>query len=300
MVSKRFFCRLATLLLLAGCFFSCSQHDNNEVIEIIEDIEEPAVNMDKDLLGEWKLVNVSIPEGGETYDYYDNNVVFEFKDDGILKISGVSEIDDPHHGLSDGEYIYSNQQIQFDGWTYPAWYIGWAPVGLTVDTNHRYAIHKPVELDDIHRLQIYGEPMDIGAYYFLIRKDSYEWPLAIHDERIVGKWKNVRVAIEGFLGDFTDYNIIYQFKSDGILVVSGIPEGISGHGRLLHNGVYRYSIVEEEKTIFDFSSKWLILKILNFHLHLNLIIVDFPSESEMTLIEYFATESKYLLFNKIE
>ena len=94
------------------------------------------------------------------------------------------------------------------------------------------------------------------------------------------------------MGDFTDYNIIYHFKTDGILVVSGIPEEISSYGKLLNNGEYRYIISKVE------DEKWLRLKIASFYV--NLLFADFPSESEMTIIEYILTESIGLTFIKIE
>ena len=76
---------------------------------------------------------------------------------------------------------------------------------------------------------------------------------------IIGKWKLVNVTIP-FIGeenDYSQYNIVYEFNANGILLVSGKIDHIDayrGHG----TGEHFYSIIDENEaseTIPEFRLK---------------------------------------------
>ena len=52
MATKSYFCRLATLLVLAVCLFSCSQDEN------MGSIKSSEVSIDTNLLGKWKNISL--------------------------------------------------------------------------------------------------------------------------------------------------------------------------------------------------------------------------------------------------
>jgi hypothetical protein len=109
------------LLLLASVFIACNKESNKTEEQIEEPIEgtEPEVERHyiKDslqLLGKWRLDSIKI-EGGITenagwtrYEFSQNNIVFEFKQTGIMTVSGFDfEIDYfKPLVLYAGDYIY--------------------------------------------------------------------------------------------------------------------------------------------------------------------------------------------------
>ena len=71
----------------------------------------------------------------------------------------------------------------------------------------------------------------------------------LNDENLYGVWKLVKVTItgdrpDGFLTiDYSEYNIVYEFKRNDILTVSGVPEN-NQHYLVHEAGDYPYSIGE--------------------------------------------------------
>lgn len=65
----------------------------------------------------------------------------------------------------------------------------------------------------------------------------------IENNKIVGEWKLEEAQIYGFEGgrsiDYSRENIIYNFRSDGILVITG------GENAGYPNGEYEYALVKE-------------------------------------------------------
>jgi len=62
------------------------------------------------------------------------------------------------------------------------------------------------------------------------------------DDKIIGKWKLVKTRTSGFtqpsrIEDYSCGNIIYHFKQDGSLVVSGVQEGVLSR---FENGEYSF------------------------------------------------------------
>ena len=62
-------------------------------------------------------------------------------------------------------------------------------------------------------------------------------------ESLYGVWKLVRVAVlftaaGSQSSDYSQYNILYEFKPNGILTVSGVPENVESY----RDGDYPYSV----------------------------------------------------------
>ena len=161
---------LTIALLLTGVCFSCSHNEDNTIIEepvieepVIEEpiIEEPEAVIDENLLGEWRLVKVTIPftpNGQVSYDYSNDNVVFEFNDKGILKISGVTE--NVERIIEGGEFVYSVGISQYGS---EGGMIGWAPIGYIYSKNSWYHISS-------NTLEINGSSLDGPIYYLQIKQ----------------------------------------------------------------------------------------------------------------------------------
>ena len=96
---------IVTLLILAGCF-SCTKNTNNS-----DDEDTPCENSPHEcILGEWKLLNVTnlfTPTGPRTYDFTKNNIIYDFKTNGVLEISGDLKDIDMYQGLDPGKLSYS-------------------------------------------------------------------------------------------------------------------------------------------------------------------------------------------------
>jgi hypothetical protein len=88
------------LLILTGIFSSCDNKiDDDEIVD----------NPETAILGKWKLVKTSWPMGGTSTDYTKCSVVFEFRPDSILKISGETVHSIPRFGSGTevNEHFYS-------------------------------------------------------------------------------------------------------------------------------------------------------------------------------------------------
>jgi len=60
-----------------------------------------------DIIGEWKLVKVIIPFTGETYDYSQFNISYNFNKNAVLSVSGKTDHIQWYGGHETGEYSYS-------------------------------------------------------------------------------------------------------------------------------------------------------------------------------------------------
>ena len=82
----------AIALLFAVCFSSCSKKGGDEQFTIV---------------GEWKIVTVEIPFIGESNDYSLYSIVYEFRTNGILTVSGETDHIELYRGHEPGEYPYA-------------------------------------------------------------------------------------------------------------------------------------------------------------------------------------------------
>jgi len=92
----------AIALMLAGSFSSCTKKENN-VDTQLGDVDTVSI------IGKWKLVKTSYPMSGKSSDYSKCNIVFEFKSDHLLTISGEPVHLRPHFSIDpdECEYFYS-------------------------------------------------------------------------------------------------------------------------------------------------------------------------------------------------
>jgi len=67
---------------------------------------------------------------------------------------------------------------------------------------------------------------------------------------IIGKWKliEVRNTFAQIKIDYSQYNIVYEFKTDGILTVSGKTNDIQIQAGQLSAGVYNYFLNRRRET----------------------------------------------------
>ena len=68
-------------------------------------IEEDAEN----IIGKWKLVRIMNPAllGPRWFNYFQQNIVYEFKENGVFMVSGKVEHIDMGYGYEPGEYFYT-------------------------------------------------------------------------------------------------------------------------------------------------------------------------------------------------
>jgi len=87
---------LAILFSLAGSFSSCKE-------------KETDITKVNEITGKWELLKITIsftPEGAISRDYSQNNIVYEFKADGILTVSrDINHSDTYVH--EQGDHFYS-------------------------------------------------------------------------------------------------------------------------------------------------------------------------------------------------
>jgi len=109
------------LLILSGCFLSCTkkvENFNEDCSLLIKYINEIVHDESSSILGKWKLENsVGILMGwhygdsGTPYlcsDYSQSNIVYEFKTDNVLTISEDTDL------FLKGEHFYSI--VEFNEW----------------------------------------------------------------------------------------------------------------------------------------------------------------------------------------
>jgi len=126
----------AFLLLLAGCFCSCQKKENS--------IEYSSM-----VVGKWKLEFISDRE--QTIDYSKYNIVYEFKTNNVLTVTGKVNNTD-HRILENGKHFYNvviPESIDLLGDT------RWRPE-LKIDTV-LYRLTNGWMADNIPGLQIYDK-----------------------------------------------------------------------------------------------------------------------------------------------
>ena len=101
-MNTRIFKITAFLLAFAGSFSSCSKDGGKDWLSIAFSVVH---DESTSIVGKWKLEKViQVFAERKTYDYSRHNIVYEFYEDNILKVSGNTK-----HGrcLSNGTYPYS-------------------------------------------------------------------------------------------------------------------------------------------------------------------------------------------------
>jgi len=110
------------LIVLTACVVGCNNINTEE--EINTNTEKEII-VPANSLGKWKLVNVTFAMVGESNDYSEYNIVYEFKTNNVLTISGKIEGIELYRGHCIGEHTYAIMCIDYeDGYEYR----------LTIDT----------------------------------------------------------------------------------------------------------------------------------------------------------------------
>ena len=151
---KKSICKsIAFIFISIGCLLSCASNEDLTIKKETDKIRDT-------LLGEWKLIEMRFPMTNLSVDYAEYNTVFDFKDNGILLVSGVpAEIIDRYPHESNGEYVYSTKIFPIGS---VSGLIGWAPVGFQIfNMNNWFEISS-------NQLEINGSHLD-GAIYYLIK-----------------------------------------------------------------------------------------------------------------------------------
>jgi len=107
----------AILLIMLGCFSSCEKYTPTEYTPTGNDTIIGDTTIENDtigIVGKWKLVKIKLGWMMGEIDYSQNNIIFKFKTNGILIISGGENelINNGEHeiiirSLEIGEYTYS-------------------------------------------------------------------------------------------------------------------------------------------------------------------------------------------------
>jgi hypothetical protein len=98
----------AFMLILAGSFYSCDKKNNpDDTSWIIDGKTKNSLADTANIIGKWKLVKVTTPFVGSVSNYSNNNIVYEFKTNNVLTISGKTSGIDLYRGHDVGEYFYS-------------------------------------------------------------------------------------------------------------------------------------------------------------------------------------------------
>ncbi len=145
MKTKFFKFTVIMLLLAAGCFSSCSEKVN----------EKPNIDKSVSIIGKWKLVKVQVVfYNRDLYDYSHYNIIYEFKSNNVLTVSGETDDIDTYRGHNIGEHVYS---ITDDDKVIP----GSSPVLKIDEIYSLFSISSK-------SLEISYAPLD-GPIYFLIK-----------------------------------------------------------------------------------------------------------------------------------
>jgi len=112
-------------------------------------------NQIKYIIGEWKLKKVTIPFIDKSYDYSQYSIVYEFKRNGVLTVSGETDVIDTYIGHTIGKYSYTFIEDK-EGYGM----VG-LPYGLKIDDDtYWYKISS-------EELTITRTPLDGYAYYLV-------------------------------------------------------------------------------------------------------------------------------------
>ena len=144
---------ICLLIISMGCLFSCSSSENF--------LNKNEMDKRRDtFLGEWKLIEMRFPMINLSVDYSKYNTIFDFRDNGILRVSGVpADIIDKYPHESNGEYVYS---LNISPVGSVSGMIGWVPIGLQIfNMNNWFDISS-------NKMEINGSHLD-GAIYYLIK-----------------------------------------------------------------------------------------------------------------------------------
>lgn len=84
----------------------------------------------------------------------------------------------------------------------------------------------------------------MGSFFSCEKKGNSANEESAH---IIGIWKLIKVTIPftGESNDYSAYNIVHEFKANGILTVSEVPEQIELY-RGFESGDHHYSIIEDD------------------------------------------------------
>ena len=154
---KKFTYLVATLLIFAISLPSCEdkEHECVSVSSNTEDFEKFVENFVPDesanIIGKWKLVKgyrFFMKEGPSCSDFSRCNIVYEFKPNGVLTISGQSRHLPFIHNNKKGDHSYS---------------IGSFPDDRSVKINGSYLWHSVSS----EWLMLSLLPLDGGAYFFM-------------------------------------------------------------------------------------------------------------------------------------
>lgn len=101
----------AILIMILPMLGACQKQEvNNDELKCPVTAKE---GPDDNIIGKWKFVKTrtaALAAPSKTYDYSCNNVIFHFKEDGLLVISGVSE---GIRSFGNGEYSFEFKDVPF-------------------------------------------------------------------------------------------------------------------------------------------------------------------------------------------
>jgi hypothetical protein len=158
------------------------------------------------IVGQWKLVKVIFPDtsdGRVSYDYSQYAIMYEFKTDGVLTVSGEVGSIDSYYGHNIGEHDYLIVDDDKETGSYRL-SIGKMTYWYTISAN---------------KLEISLAPLD-GPIFYLEKVGEIT-------SFIIGQWKLVEVSINknsqypSEIIDYSEKNISYDFQKDNKLIVTG-------------------------------------------------------------------------------
>lgn len=126
-------------------------------------------------------------------------------------------------------------------------------------------------------------------------EDGLQCPVTMQegaDDNVIGKWKLVKASIIKLAHgisteDYSCNNIIYHFKEDGSLIISGVDEGMHIRG----NGVYSFEL--KDTMLYDHMEYDYTLKIGEIRkacgIHNNAMVLD-ASPVDGNTLHFFRVE----------